>query len=77
LARSAHRPSHTHCSPAPGCVLAHAMGLGKTLTCVAFTLMYLRHRKGRTVMVVAPAEAPEEVNDIWILHRNLFLNYPT
>ena len=37
-----------------GCVLAHGMGLGKTLTSIAFALMYLRHHKGRTVLVIAP-----------------------
>ena len=39
---------------ATGCILAHSMGLGKTLTSIAFIFMYLQHRKGRTVLVIAP-----------------------
>jgi RAD54-like protein 2 len=37
-----------------GCILAHAMGLGKTLQVVSFVDVFLRHTSGRHVLCVVP-----------------------
>eukprot|EP01119_Soliformovum_irregulare_P012823 TRINITY_DN3349_c0_g1_i18.p1 TRINITY_DN3349_c0_g1~~TRINITY_DN3349_c0_g1_i18.p1 ORF type:complete len:923 (-),score=326.02 TRINITY_DN3349_c0_g1_i18:659-3427(-) len=42
-------------SEGSGCLLAHEMGLGKTLTTIAFLETFLREKKGKTVLVVVPA----------------------
>eukprot|EP01063_Lacrimia_lanifica_P009052 TRINITY_DN16081_c0_g1_i1.p1 TRINITY_DN16081_c0_g1~~TRINITY_DN16081_c0_g1_i1.p1 ORF type:complete len:1531 (+),score=644.54 TRINITY_DN16081_c0_g1_i1:74-4666(+) len=39
---------------ASGCIVAHGMGLGKTLTSTAFFLMWLRMGKANRILVVAP-----------------------
>ena len=37
-----------------GCVLAHSMGLGKTLQMVAFTYLYIKYGLGRKILVLCP-----------------------
>ena len=37
-----------------GCILAHAMGLGKTLQVVAFVDVFLRHTAGNKVLCIVP-----------------------
>eukprot|EP01064_Diplonema_japonicum_P005557 TRINITY_DN136_c4_g1_i1.p1 TRINITY_DN136_c4_g1~~TRINITY_DN136_c4_g1_i1.p1 ORF type:complete len:869 (+),score=260.59 TRINITY_DN136_c4_g1_i1:1574-4180(+) len=39
---------------AGGCIVAHGMGLGKTLTSIAFILMWMRLGKGSRALIVAP-----------------------
>ncbi len=38
----------------PGCILAHHMGLGKTLSTIVFLLRFFKEKKGRRAMVVCP-----------------------
>lgn len=37
-----------------GCILAHAMGLGKTLQSICFIHLFLRHTSARKVMIIVP-----------------------
>lgn len=37
-----------------GCILAHAMGLGKTLQVVSFVDIFLRHTPGKKVLCIVP-----------------------
>ncbi|XP_053377474.1 helicase ARIP4-like [Mercenaria mercenaria] len=37
-----------------GCILAHSMGLGKTIQMIGFIDIFLRHAGARTVMVIVP-----------------------
>ncbi|XP_053200393.1 helicase ARIP4-like [Panonychus citri] len=37
-----------------GCILAHSMGLGKTLQVISFIEIYLKYTKSKTVMIVIP-----------------------
>jgi len=41
-------------SPGFGCILAHSMGLGKTLQVVSFIDVFLRHTTGRHILCVVP-----------------------
>lgn len=46
--------SHYETSSGFGCILAHAMGLGKTLQVISFVDVFLRYTKARTVLCVVP-----------------------
>nr|CAB3265409.1 helicase ARIP4-like [Phallusia mammillata] len=46
--------SHYETSSGFGCILAHAMGLGKTLQVISFVDVFLRFTKARTVLCVVP-----------------------
>lgn len=37
-----------------GCILAHSMGLGKTLQVISFVDVFLRHTEGHTVLIIVP-----------------------
>lgn len=37
-----------------GCILAHSMGLGKTLQIVCFCDIFLRHTNSKTVLCIMP-----------------------
>ena len=37
-----------------GCVLAHSMGLGKTFQICAFSDVFLRHTKAKTILILTP-----------------------
>ncbi|XP_066996034.2 uncharacterized protein [Anabrus simplex] len=52
-----------------GCILAHSMGLGKTLQVVSFCDVFLRHTKARTVLCIMPINTLQN----WLAEFNLWL----
>ena len=56
-------------SPGDGCILAHSMGLGKTFQICAFSEVFLRNTKAKTVLIIVP------INTIhnWVSEFNSWL----
>ena len=55
-----------------GCILAHAMGLGKTLQVVTFSEVFLKATKGRHVLIIVPINTLQNwVNEFkhWLPHE--------
>ncbi|GLH05092.1 Uncharacterized protein GBIM_10708 [Gryllus bimaculatus] len=52
-----------------GCILAHSMGLGKTLQVVSFCDVFLRHTKARTVLCIMPINTLQN----WLAEFNMWL----
>ncbi|CAB3380045.1 Hypothetical predicted protein [Cloeon dipterum] len=52
-----------------GCILAHSMGLGKTLQVVSFCDIFLRHTDGRRVLCVMPINTLQN----WLAEFNLWV----
>ncbi|XP_037346691.2 helicase ARIP4 isoform X2 [Pungitius pungitius] len=52
-----------------GCILAHSMGLGKTLQVISFTDILLRNTEAHTVLVVVPVNTLQN----WLTEFNLWL----
>ncbi|XP_062842889.1 helicase ARIP4 [Trichomycterus rosablanca] len=52
-----------------GCVLAHSMGLGKTLQVISFIDVLLRHTGARTVLSIVPVNTLQN----WLAEFNLWL----
>ncbi len=48
-----------------GCILAHSMGLGKTLQVISFVDVLLRHTGAKTVLAIVPVSVwePETARD--------------
>ncbi|XP_068450515.1 helicase ARIP4 [Clinocottus analis] len=52
-----------------GCILAHSMGLGKTLQVISFTDILLRNTEAHTVLVIVPVNTLQN----WLTEFNLWL----
>ncbi|GAB0087485.1 uncharacterized protein DMENIID0001_017940 [Sergentomyia squamirostris] len=52
-----------------GCILAHSMGLGKTLQLVCFCDIFLRHTNSKTVLCIMPVNTLQN----WIAEFNMWL----
>nr|XP_022902490.1 uncharacterized protein LOC111415174 isoform X2 [Onthophagus taurus] len=52
-----------------GCILAHSMGLGKTLQIVCFSDIFLRHTQSRTILCIMPINTLQN----WMAEYNMWL----
>lgn len=52
-----------------GCILAHSMGLGKTLQIVCFSDIFLRHTPARTILCIMPINTLQN----WLAEYNMWL----
>ena len=56
-------------SPGFGCILAHSMGLGKTFQICAFSEVFLRNTKAKTVLIIVPINTIQN----WVSEFNSWL----
>lgn len=52
-----------------GCILAHSMGLGKTLQIVCFSDIFLRHTTAKTILCIMPINTLQN----WLAEYNMWL----
>lgn len=52
-----------------GCILAHSMGLGKTLQIVCFSDIFLRHTSAKTILCIMPINTLQN----WVAEFNMWL----
>lgn len=52
-----------------GCILAHSMGLGKTLQIVCFSDIFLRHTSAKTILCIMPINTLQN----WMAEFNMWL----
>ncbi|CAH0554440.1 unnamed protein product [Brassicogethes aeneus] len=52
-----------------GCILAHSMGLGKTLQIVCFSDIFLRHTAAKTILCIMPINTLQN----WMAEYNMWL----
>ena len=60
-------------SPGFGCILAHSMGLGKTLQLISFTDIFMRYTGAKTVLCIVPINTLQNwvaEFDQWLPARN-------
>ncbi|KAM6930106.1 helicase ARIP4-like [Lycodopsis pacificus] len=55
-----------------GCILAHSMGLGKTLQVIAFIDVLLRHTQAHTVLAIVPVNTLQN----WLSEFNMWVPAP-
>ncbi|XP_044755632.1 uncharacterized protein LOC123314413 isoform X2 [Coccinella septempunctata] len=56
-------------SPGFGCILAHSMGLGKTLQIVCFSDIFLRHTSAKTILCIMPINTLQN----WMAEYNMWV----
>jgi len=58
-----------HTSNGLGCILAHSMGLGKTLQVIALVDVFLRHTDAHCVLVIVPVNTLQN----WVTEFDMWL----
>ncbi|XP_033102737.1 helicase ARIP4-like [Anneissia japonica] len=56
-------------SPGFGCILAHSMGLGKTLQCISFISVFLEHTTAKSVLCIVPINTLQN----WVSEFDMWL----